>query len=121
MSSTRNRQIIKTLCSLGTVTQAQLLPRLQSIYPNTGWTAALLASDIALGQRQGRYSVASQNPTRYRINKLMVQVYPQNQQYQDLCNTIVSNFPCETVITSNVTTDSEPQGFSVSTVSAVTC
>lgn len=101
MSSVKlTKQLITQVCALGSPTSSQILTSLQSAYPATTWTTSVLANYIDTSLQQGRLEIASSTPVRrYRINIRMVQVFPQNIKYQNLCSSIQKLYPCQTIST----------------------
>jgi len=92
-SFTLNSQVLIVLCTTIQTTD-QLLAGLQARFPATAWTMSLLISVLTQASKQGRISIVTNSPLRWKVNKNMVNLFPLNIQYENVCNAIFKSSPC---------------------------
>ena len=90
-----NAQIIKVLCQ-STMTFDEILSGLQRRYPTSGWTSALLETQLAQSIPQGRVVRVTTVPVaKYQLNLDMAYNNPPvNTVYQFLCPQIRKRYDC---------------------------
>ncbi len=95
-------EIVNALCGL-TLTGSQLLARLQTKFPDSGWTLELLNNLLARGKKKGIFCVPIANAGFWAVNLNMVLANPSNSIYQDDCSKIVRKKQCSVTIASHHT------------------
>jgi hypothetical protein len=90
-----NAQIIQVLCH-STLQFNDILHSLQTRFPASNWSSNLLNTFLSLGTKQGRLVQVTFNPQRWQVRRDMAYVFPTNQIYQNLCETILPRYDCTT-------------------------
>ncbi len=88
-------QLAGTQCLSG-LSEADLLSRLQSAYPESAWNMALLSARLTAGRRQGRFCQAGNS--LWVLRNDMVHVNAANQIFQGLVPSIDRVPICQTTV-----------------------